>query len=94
MDGIALELWNKQLILCRYRRQTAFKACLDSSRIKGRFYNPVLISELFQHASDNLDVLILHWKESFISSWQRERPMVLATGRRKSGTRRAGVFDQ
>jgi len=74
MDGIGLELWNKKLVLCRYKRQVAFKACLDGSRIKGSFHNPVLLSDLFQIAADNLDVLILYWKEIFLSSWQRQKP--------------------
>lgn len=86
MDGIALEIWNKKLILCRYRRQTAFKNCLDGSRIKGHFFNPVLIADLFQAASDNLDLLMLYWKESFLSSWQREKPADPALAAEKAQT--------
>src|SRR5471030_176878 len=67
MDGIGLELWSKKLVLCRYQRQLAYKACQDEARSEGP-------TPLYQAASDNIEVLILHWKETFQGSWQRMKP--------------------
>ena len=86
MDGTALELWNKKILLCRYKRTVAFKACLDGSRIKGHFHNPILLSELFQLGAENLDLLVMYWKETFQSSWLRETSQTPASDAEKAQT--------
>jgi hypothetical protein len=74
MDGIGLELWNKKLLQCRYKRQLEFRACAELSRSTRTYSVEPLPSMLFQAGADNLDLLVLYWRESFQGSWQREKP--------------------
>jgi hypothetical protein len=74
MDGIALELWNKKLLLCRYQRQGEFKARAELAHSSRAYSIEPLPALLFQAAADNMDIMVLYWKETFQGSWQREKP--------------------
>src|SRR3954469_25406177 len=74
MDGIGLEIWNKKLLLCRYQRGVEFKARAELSHSSRAYSIEPLPSLLFQAAADNLDVLMLYWKETLQGSWEREHP--------------------
>ena len=74
MDGIALELWNKKLLMGRNKRQQDYKTCVELSVSRGYYSSSRLPSVIYEAAAENLDVLILHWKETFQGSWQRQNP--------------------
>jgi hypothetical protein len=74
MDGIGLELWNKKLLQCRYKRQLEFRACAELAHAGRAYTSEPLASVLFQAGADNLDLLVLYWKETFQGSWQRQNP--------------------
>lgn len=74
MDGIGLELWNKKLLQARYKRQRDFRACAELSLTHREYSVQPLSNTLFESAADNLDLLVLYWKETFLGSWQRQKP--------------------
>jgi hypothetical protein len=74
MDGIGLELWNKKLLECRYKRQRDYRALAELSMTSRAFATEPLPTALFQAAADNLELMVLYWKETFLGSWQRQKP--------------------
>ncbi len=74
MDGIGLELWNKKLLQGRYKRQRDFRACAELSLTHREYSVEPLSTTLFQAGADNLDLLVLYWKETALGSWQRQKP--------------------
>jgi hypothetical protein len=75
MDGIGLELWNKKLLQCRYKRQLEFRANAELSRSTRVYAVEPLPSMLFQAGADNMDLMVLYWRECFQASWLRQKPM-------------------
>ncbi len=73
MDGIALEMWNKKLIQCRYQRQLEFRTRAELSLTNREYAIEPLPSVLFRAAAENLEFLVLYWKEIFQGSWQRQK---------------------
>ena len=74
MDGIALEIWNKKLLLSRQKRQQAYKECVELSVSRGYYSSNRLPALIYDAAAESLDVLLMQWKETFQGSWQRQSP--------------------
>jgi len=53
MDGIALEIWNKKLLLSRQKRQQAYKECVELSVSRGYYSSNRLPALIYDAAAES-----------------------------------------